>query len=355
MARMVAIPAFLITLAAASAAAIAVPDGGGASGAAGTSATTAPTAEAAKKPLRYEDHELFIETNATDGDAGLQQELDGEDWRSTKLRDKKGRALVDVRAKGKLRNFGLTELFFEAAEPSFDEFPFRKFKKRFPEGKYTWRGQTVEGRKLVGSDRLSHLVPDGPVITFPTEGAQVDPDGFTITWEPVTTPAGVEIVRYIVIVDQETRSVELELDGSATSADIPGQVLEPGTELGGEVLAKDRNGQPDDHRAALVPDEVAARFPQHPPAWSPPTWLDGRPGGSASRAREDSRRATGEWVSGGRRPAAASGRTEASLSGARYPNGRHAAPGIVIGGSSFADKRHHQTGRPAFGLVNPTI
>jgi hypothetical protein len=242
MARTVAITAFLITLAAASAAAIAVPDGGGASGAAGMSATTAPTAEAAKKPLRYEDHELFIETNATDGDAGLQQELDGEDWKSTKLRDKKGRALVDVRARGKLRNFGLTELFFEAAEPSFDEFPFRKFKKRFPEGKYTWQGKTVEGRELVGSDRLSHLVPDGPVITFPTEGAQVDPDGFTITWEPVTTPAGVEIVRYIVIVDQEARSVELELDGSATSADIPGQVLEPGTELGGEVLAKDKNG-----------------------------------------------------------------------------------------------------------------
>jgi hypothetical protein len=242
MARMVAITAFLITLAAASAAAIAVPDGGGASGAAGTPATTAPTAEAAKKPLRYEDHELFIETNATDGDAGLQQKLDGEDWKSTKLRDKKGRALVDVRARGKLRNFGLTELFFEAAEPSFDEFPFRKFKERFPEGKYTWQGKTVEGRKLVGSDRLSHLVPDGPVITVPREGAQVDPDGFTITWESVTTPARVEIVRYIVIVDQETRSVELELDGSATSADIPGQVLEPGTELGGEVLAKDKNG-----------------------------------------------------------------------------------------------------------------
>ena len=243
MARMVAIPVFLITLAAASAGAIAVTGGGGASEAAGTAATLKPTAQAAhEKPLTFEDHELFIETNATDGDAGLQQELDGEDWRSTKLRDKKGRALVDVRAKGKLRNFGLTELFFEAAEPSFDEFPFRKFKERFPEGKYTWQGKTVEGRRLVGSDRLSHLVPDGPVITFPTEAAEVDPDGFTITWEPVTTPAGVEIVRYIVIVDQETRSVELELDGSATSADIPGQVLESGTELGGEVLAKDRNG-----------------------------------------------------------------------------------------------------------------
>jgi hypothetical protein len=242
MARMVASAAFLITLAAASASAIAT-RGGGASRTAGTATTPEPTAQAAKKkPLRYEDHELFIETNATDGDAGLQQELDGEDWRWTKLRDTKGRALVNVRARGRLRNFGLTELFFEAAEPSFDEFPFRKFKKRFPEGKYTWRGRTVEGRKLVGSDRLSHVVPDGPVITFPTQGAQVDPDGFTITWEPVTTPAGVEIVRYIVIVDQGSRSVELELDGSATSADVPGQVLEPGAEVGGEVLAKDRNG-----------------------------------------------------------------------------------------------------------------
>lgn len=243
MVRTVAIPAFLITLAAASAAAIAIPSGRGTGEAAATAATPDPPARTAKrKPLRYEDHELFIETNATDGDAGLQQELDGEDWRRTKLRDTKGRTLVDVSAKGRLRGFGLTELFFEAAEPSFTEFPFKKFKKRFPEGKYTWRGKTVEGRKLVGSDRLSHRVPDGPVITFPTEGAQVDPDGFTIRWEPVTSPAGVEIVRYIVIVDQGTRSVELELDGGATSADVPGQVLEPGAEIGGEVLAKDKNG-----------------------------------------------------------------------------------------------------------------
>jgi hypothetical protein len=244
MARTVAVPAFLITLAAASAAAIALPSGGGAREVAGTAPTPTPgpAAEAARKPVRYEDHELFIETNATDGDAGLQQELDGEDWRRTKLRDPKGRALVDVKAKGRLRDFGLTELFFEASEPSFTEFPFRKFKKRFPEGMYTWKGQTVEGRRLIGSDRLSHLVPDGPVITFPTEGAQVDPDGFTITWEPVRSPAGVEIVRYIMIVSQGSRSVEMELDGGATSADIPGQVLEPGAEIGGELLAKDKNG-----------------------------------------------------------------------------------------------------------------
>jgi hypothetical protein len=56
MARMVAVPAFLITLATASAAAIAVQSGGGESEAAGTAATPGPNAEAAKKPKRYEDH-----------------------------------------------------------------------------------------------------------------------------------------------------------------------------------------------------------------------------------------------------------------------------------------------------------
>jgi hypothetical protein len=243
MARIVAIPAFLITLAAASAGAIAVTGGGGASDAAGKVATPERPGQAAKrKPLPYEDHDLFIETNATDGDAGLQQFLDGEDWRRTKLRDPKGRALTDVKANGRLRDFGLTELFFEAAEPSFDEFPFRKFKKRFPEGKYTWRGRTVEGRRLIGSDRLSHVIPAGPVINSPTEGEQVNQQNFKVSWKPVTEPAGVEIVSYEVIVGQGDRELDMHLPPEVTSVSIPPEFLSPGTEGGGEVLAREKSG-----------------------------------------------------------------------------------------------------------------
>lgn len=231
---------FLIALTAASAATVAATSGDE-TGAA-TTAATSERSTAAAKPLRYKAHDLFIETNATDRDAGLQVGLDAEDWRSLEIRDPKGTLLLDVEAKSRLRGYGLTELFFEASEPSFDESPFSEFKKRFPEGKYSFSGRTVEGRRLAGSDRLSHVVPAGPNVTFPTKGATVDPNGLTVTWEPVTKPAGVDIVRYIVIVTQEERDLSMELPSSTTRASIPREFLKPATKTGLEVLAREKSG-----------------------------------------------------------------------------------------------------------------
>ena len=110
----------------------------------------------------------------------------------------------------------------------------------------------------------------------PRLGAQVDPDGFKVVWEPVTRPAGVEIVTYQVIVNQGDRELSMFLPPSATSATIPGEFLEPGTKTGGELLAREvldgRVGadlhrqpgagghgqrQPDDHGVPLVQDEIA--------------------------------------------------------------------------------------------------
>ncbi|MGI9557352.1 MAG: hypothetical protein ACR2N5_05375 [Solirubrobacterales bacterium] len=199
----------------------------------------------AKKPQSYDEDELFIETNATDGDAGLQLNLDAEGWRRLKIIDPKGRTLMDTNAKGKLRNWGLTGMTFESAEPGFDEVSFKKFKKRFPAGKYKFRGETVEGRKLRGADKVSHKIPDQPNITSPPPDGEVSAAGFTITWDPVTPPKGTEIVRYIAIAAQETepaREMEVPLPGTATSATIPGQFLTPGIETKIEVLAKASNG-----------------------------------------------------------------------------------------------------------------
>ena len=203
-----------------------------------------PSAEAAKsKPLMFEQHDLYIEYNATDGDAGLQLATDAEDWKRFKLLDTKGKPLIDVHARGRLRHpFGLSELFLEASEPAFTKVPFRTFKKRFPEGRYRFRGVASNGRRLVGSDRLSFVVPAAPDVTFPTKGALVDPDGFQVTWEPVTRPAGVKIVTYQVIVNQGRRELSMYLPPSATSATIPGEFLEPGTTTGGELLAREKSG-----------------------------------------------------------------------------------------------------------------
>src|SRR3954466_15628082 len=89
--------------------------------ASGWSASSDAPAEAAKrKPLRFEQHELYIEYNATDGDAGLQLGADAEDWKRFTLLDTKGKVLIDVRAGGRLRRpFGWSELFLEASEPPF--------------------------------------------------------------------------------------------------------------------------------------------------------------------------------------------------------------------------------------------
>jgi hypothetical protein len=146
------------------------------------------------------------------------------------------------RPRGRARRFGLSELFVEASEPAFTEFPFSRFKTRFPEGRYRFAGRTPDGRRVVGSDTLSHLVPAGPTVTYPTAGAQVDPNGFKLTWEPVTRPAGVDIVSYQVIVNQNGRELSMYLPPTATSVTIPAEFLEPGTKADGEVLARERSG-----------------------------------------------------------------------------------------------------------------
>jgi hypothetical protein len=221
----------LLSLAAASVGAMAA-TGGGAS-------------EAAKKKpaIKYEAADLFIETNATDGDIGLQLFLDGDAWDTFKLLDPKGREVIqEARTKGRLHGWGLTEYFWETEEPKFSEVPLSKFKKRFPKGKYTFKGRDVDGRRLVGSDRLTHVIPAGPAITSPTKGEQVNPNSFKVSWEPVTNPTGVQIIRYQVIVVQgPVERVTLNLEPTVTSVDIPSAALSPG-EANVEVLAKEKSG-----------------------------------------------------------------------------------------------------------------
>ena len=207
----------------------------------GVAAVGAP---AEKKPIRFAESDLFIELNATDGDAGLHMNLDGEDWRRLTLRDAQGRTVMDVTGRGRLSGYGLTGMTFESSEPSFAELPFRRFRTRFPEGRYTFTGTTVEGRRLIGSDRLTHDVPEGPALLAPTKDAVVDPAALVVRWQPVTRPRGIKIIRYFVIVSVEAsdRELSMELGPDATSAAIPVGFLERGAEHKVEVLARERSG-----------------------------------------------------------------------------------------------------------------
>ncbi len=216
---------------------------GGLASASSGSAGNEVARASANKPIRFEQHDLYIEYNATAGDAGLQLGADAESWRRFTLYDTQGKVLIHIGARGRLHDpFGLSELFLEASEPAFTKVPFNVFTRRFPEGTYRFRGVSSNGRTLVGADHLSHLVPAAPDVTSPAGGALVDPNGFTVSWDPVTKPAGVQIVTYQVIINQGDRELSMYVPPEVTSVTVPGELHEPGTKTGGEILARDKSG-----------------------------------------------------------------------------------------------------------------
>jgi hypothetical protein len=210
----------------------------------GTALGRGQASQAAAKPIPLAAATLIVEVNGTDGDAGLQFFLDGEPWNSMTISDPTGRVVVDVDAEGRLKDWGLTELFSESNEPPFTEVPLAEFKARFPEGRYTFVGETIEGEKLVGTARLSHDIPVEPEITAPADGATVDRQGVVARWTPAAQPAGIDIVGYRVIVTREDplRAYQVELPASARMVPIPAVFLQSDTEYELEIQAIDKSG-----------------------------------------------------------------------------------------------------------------
>jgi hypothetical protein len=137
----------------------------------------------------------------------------------------------------------LTELFSESSEPSFDVFPLEEFKKLFPEGVYTFRGKTIDGKNLLGTTRLTHDIPDGPRIVRPGNDAEVSRGNAVVAWKPVRTP-GVDIVGYQVVVTREDplRVLSADLPANARRLPVPAEFLQHGTEYKAEVLAIEASG-----------------------------------------------------------------------------------------------------------------
>lgn len=199
------------------------------------------------KTIQLADARLKVEINATDGDAGLQLFADNEDgWNNLELLDPEGKSLVNIDVNGRAHDWGLTELFSESSEPSFDEFPLARFKELFPEGTYRFQGTTVNGDSLAGTARLTHDFPDGPHITAPTEDQQVSADSdLTISWDPVTTPRGIDITDYEIVVEEGDPAVhtfDVTVPSDTTSMTVPAAFLLRDRDYKVEVLAIERGG-----------------------------------------------------------------------------------------------------------------
>ncbi len=192
----------------------------------------------------FKASKLIIEFNATAEDIGVQMFLDADPWKTINIIDPNGRLIFEVDGRGNVRRLGMTELFFESHEPSINDLSIPEFLALFPEGEYTFIGRNTAGDTLVGKVPFSHLFPDGPSIIGPKKKDVVDPQNTVIRWDPVVTPAGIEIDQYEVIVEggEPERHFDVFVPGSATSLTVSPEFLEPGTKYIFEVLAIDKNG-----------------------------------------------------------------------------------------------------------------
>ena len=157
--------------------------------------------------LEFDEAFLFFELNDTDGDLGIHGKVDGDEWKRIAIEGPGDRKLLDIKAKSGIRRQGLTELFFESAEPTFDDLDPEVFFNRFPEGEYEWEGVTLGGEEIEGEVFLSHVIPAAPVVTavgemtenpgfeYNEEEGELEKvcwevedadEGVLIDWDPVT-------------------------------------------------------------------------------------------------------------------------------------------------------------------------
>lgn len=218
-------------------------------------------AEEEEEPF-FEEAFLFFELNDTDGDLGIHAKIDGDPYKRLKIVCEK--ELLDLKVKRSLRKQGLTELFFESAEPVFEELSAEEFFERFPAGDCVIKGTTLDGEKVETETTLTHLMP-APPVTFvngvaaaadcDAELPEVDGDSpVVISWEEVTdshpglgSTGELEIINYQVVVeiDEEPFHVSIILPPGARSFVVPVEMIalaeEFDDELKFEVLVREES------------------------------------------------------------------------------------------------------------------
>lgn len=201
----------------------------------------------------FDELKVIIEINTTDGDAGFQALGDAEAWEEVSIADPDGKKIFDVKAKGSLRDQGLTEIFFESDEPPCEELPLVEFLERFPAGEYLYTGKRSGGEKLEGEAVLTHKLPGAPLIVAPSEGEVLNSNNpIMIAWmegeglgECEPEGNGIEepgvLFGYQVVVEREEPAplviFTVDLPNTATMVTIPSEFLEEDAIYKFEVVA----------------------------------------------------------------------------------------------------------------------
>ncbi len=209
-------------------------------------------------PARFSEAQLYFELNNTDEDLGIHGSIDGDVWTELAINGPGGHRLLSLFTQNALTSHGMTQLFFESAEPNFEDLSPAAFFRRFPEGRYRITGRLKNGKGISSSVMLSHVMP-APVenvtvngvpaaascdAPMPTVNAPV-----TIDWDPVTEShptvgkrGAIKIAQYQFFVEREDVKLSLDLPPTVTEFDIPPAITAMGDEFKFEIIARTTTG-----------------------------------------------------------------------------------------------------------------
>lgn len=226
-----------------------------------------------EQEIPFDVAEVFFELNNTDGDLGIHALIDGDPWKRLTIEGVNERKLLNIFVRSRLRRQGLTELFFESAEPPFDELAPNTFFSRFPEGDYEIEGVTLDGEELESETAITHRMPAPPTpfVNGMPMAMQCDDEesGYdapelntpiTISWPAVThshpdlgsprAAPGLEVVNYEVVVETDLEGPDGEefstvfstvLPPGVTSMTIPEEFIAQSDTFKYEVLVREES------------------------------------------------------------------------------------------------------------------
>ncbi len=232
------------------------------SSASSTTSAALTCAEATGETVEIATAKLIIEFNSVADDIGVHGAFDDHGYSELCVYDPSGTQVLALKPLAQFKDLTIAGIFFESREPPSSEFSFEDLQMRFPEGEYTLRGITFDGKGLIGSATFTHDVPAPPVVVFPPLATEeenagdvlVSPVGLVIEWEDVTETVDgdpVTITGYEIIVTKLEHDdphgfsrpiFDVHLPPDRNSLSVPAEFLEPGTGYELEVLALETSG-----------------------------------------------------------------------------------------------------------------
>jgi hypothetical protein len=195
--------------------------------------------------------QLFIEYNATDGEAALQASFDGQAWTRVKVVGPTGRTIFETTDALGVLGVDLTAFVPESQEPTLAQ-----LLEMFPPGDYSFSGTALGGNRLEGTGTLSYDLLDPAVIVA------IDPIVPVITWTWAPGPRSPirELASFLVILeDASEAAMSFDLHPSTTTLAVPAEFLQPGTVYRVDVLAIAANGNRTVTESAFVTPRPAVR------------------------------------------------------------------------------------------------